>query len=113
MKILVTGAFGQIGTDLTAALRTRYGEDHVVATGHYIPDSAASTGPIEILDVTDAAAIAEVVRRHGPVAALPVADQVPPVKRPGRVAVHHQHDRGVARTLVEVVHAQTGNIQPV
>jgi nucleoside-diphosphate-sugar epimerase len=33
-KILVTGAFGQIGTDLVPALQSKYGQDSVVALGH-------------------------------------------------------------------------------
>jgi NADPH:quinone reductase-like Zn-dependent oxidoreductase len=32
-KILVTGAAGQIGTDLTIELRKRYGNENVIATG--------------------------------------------------------------------------------
>ena len=33
-KILVTGAAGQIGSELTLALRERYRNDNVIATGH-------------------------------------------------------------------------------
>ena len=36
-RILVTGASGQIGTELVPALRARYGQDNVVATGHTTP----------------------------------------------------------------------------
>jgi uncharacterized protein YbjT (DUF2867 family) len=32
MRILVTGAFGQIGVELTEALRRRYGRENVLAT---------------------------------------------------------------------------------
>ena len=38
-KILVTGAAGQVGTDLVPALRERYGADNVVAAGHRTPPS--------------------------------------------------------------------------
>lgn len=31
-KILVTGAVGQIGSELTLALRARYGAENVIAT---------------------------------------------------------------------------------
>ena len=36
-KILVTGAVGQIGSELTMALRERYGNENVVATGRKTP----------------------------------------------------------------------------
>jgi len=39
-NILVTGAFGQIGSELVPALQKRFGEHHVVALGHSnIPDN--------------------------------------------------------------------------
>jgi nucleoside-diphosphate-sugar epimerase len=66
-KILITGAFGQIGTELTPALRDRHGSDAVVATGRHLPRDAMisdTLGPIERLDVTDEAAVANIVERH-------------------------------------------------
>ena len=53
-KILVTGAVGQIGSELTLALRERYGGDAVVAAGHRTPPGPAlrDSGPYETLDVT-------------------------------------------------------------
>ena len=33
-KIMVTGAVGQIGSELTMVLREKYGNDNVIATGH-------------------------------------------------------------------------------
>ncbi|RLF42392.1 MAG: L-threonine 3-dehydrogenase, partial [Thermoplasmata archaeon] len=33
-RILVTGATGQIGSELTITLRERYGRDNVIAMGH-------------------------------------------------------------------------------
>ena len=60
-KILVTGAFGQIGTELTAALREKFGSDSVLATGRRLPGDA---GRAEPLDVTDLAAIEDLIGRH-------------------------------------------------
>ena len=40
-RILVTGAVGQIGSELSLALREKYGNDNVVATGRKTEPSAA------------------------------------------------------------------------
>ena len=37
-KILVTGALGQIGSELTVKLREVYGKDNVVASGRRVKD---------------------------------------------------------------------------
>ena len=64
-RILVIGAFGQIGTDLTPALRARVGADHVVAAvRHPPPPEFGDAGPREIFDATDRAALAAVIRKY-------------------------------------------------
>ncbi|HEU68692.1 MAG TPA: NAD-dependent epimerase/dehydratase family protein [Candidatus Acetothermia bacterium] len=65
MRILVTGATGQIGSELTLELR-RHHRDDVVAAGHRRPaaDKLAASGPFVRLDVTDRAALERVVREH-------------------------------------------------
>ena len=65
-RILVTGSVGQIGSELTLALRERYGADHVVACGRKTQPSAAlrDSGPFEWVDVTEAEKLTEVCRRH-------------------------------------------------
>ena len=66
-NILVIGSTGQIGSELTMELRKRYGNNHVVAgyiTGCEPKGELAESGPSAVADVTDGAAIAEVVRRH-------------------------------------------------
>jgi nucleoside-diphosphate-sugar epimerase len=64
-RVLVTGAFGQIGTELTAELRKRYGVEHVLATGRRLRSDAENsvTGPVATLDVTDAEAVSRIVQR--------------------------------------------------
>ena len=66
-NILVVGATGQIGSELTMELRTRYGNDHVVAG--YIPTAAPQgelrdSGPSEVADVTDPNMILEIVKKY-------------------------------------------------
>lgn len=62
-KILVTGATGQVGVELTAALRERYGADHVVASGYIQPPPVEllQAGPYCHLDVRDRAALNRIV----------------------------------------------------
>ena len=64
-RILITGARGQIGTELTTALRTLHGGDRVVVTDvQPLPDHLTADGPGERLDVTNRDALAAVVRKH-------------------------------------------------
>ena len=63
-KILVTGALGQIGSELVSALRQRYDSDHVVASDVRIPAAGAYDGLFEQVDCTQPLAIQDVVRRH-------------------------------------------------
>lgn len=51
-RIMVTGALGQIGSELVGKLRKEYGAENVLATD--IRPSENQNGPFEILDVTDA-----------------------------------------------------------
>ena len=63
-NILVTGAAGQIGSELVPALRQRFGNDHVVAAAHHtaLPSDIATTGPTTMVDVTDYKQLEEVIR---------------------------------------------------
>jgi nucleoside-diphosphate-sugar epimerase len=66
-KILVTGATGQIGSELTMDLRRRYGGDNVLAVGHNRKPSDAllRSGPFEFADVGDREALEKIIRRYG------------------------------------------------
>lgn len=64
-RLLVTGALGQIGTELTQMLRRRHGTAAVIASDIRQPtDHPLADGPFETLDVTDHAAVARVVADH-------------------------------------------------
>ncbi len=64
-SILILGACGQIGTELTFALRELYGNDQVVASDiREGSDSLMNSGPFELLDATNYAAIEDVVMYH-------------------------------------------------
>ena len=64
-SILVTGARGQIGSELTTALRARYGVDRVVATDVRMPAAGADDeGIFELMDCLDPHHITRVMQRH-------------------------------------------------
>jgi nucleoside-diphosphate-sugar epimerase len=64
--ILVTGAAGQIGSELVAALRQLHGAASVIASDVRIPmtATAGAAGPFEPLDCTRPEQVQDVVRRH-------------------------------------------------
>lgn len=62
-KILVTGALGQIGSELTLALREIYGEENVLSTDVQDPEKV-SDPYYERLDVMDSNAIEAIISKH-------------------------------------------------
>lgn len=65
-RILVTGATGQIGSELVPILREKYGVENVVAAGHrHKPsDELIALGPYVTVDTTDADAVATLVKKY-------------------------------------------------
>ena len=66
-NILIIGATGQIGSELTMELRRRYGNDHVVAgyiIGSEPKGELKESGPSEIVDVTDGEMIAAAFKKY-------------------------------------------------
>ncbi len=64
--ILVTGALGQIGSELVMKLRSLYGEDHVVGTDirSNADDLGIGGGPYETLDVTDGKRFLDIGKKY-------------------------------------------------
>lgn len=64
-RVLITGALGQIGSELAAALRQEHGAAHVVASDIRVPlPGQHGDGPFEFVDCTNRRHLEEVVRRH-------------------------------------------------
>jgi len=65
-RILVTGSVGQIGSELTPALRRRYGAQNVVAAGHKTPPLPAlrDAGPFAIVDCAQKQTLEAVVDKY-------------------------------------------------
>jgi len=65
-KIMVTGSVGQIGSELTLALRKKYGRDNVLATGHKTQPSKQllESGPFEFINVSKRKTIEEVIKKY-------------------------------------------------
>lgn len=51
-RILITGAFGQVGSELVTKLRKIYGNNNVIATDIKHLEINSSDGPFEMVDVT-------------------------------------------------------------
>jgi nucleoside-diphosphate-sugar epimerase len=65
-KILIIGSCGQIGVELTLALRRQFGETQVIATDiREEHELLKGTGPYTVLDAMDGKAIQELVKKEG------------------------------------------------
>jgi nucleoside-diphosphate-sugar epimerase len=65
-RIMVTGAVGQIGSELTMALREKFGADNVLATGHKTQPTKQllESGPFEFINVAKRDTIEAAVKKH-------------------------------------------------
>jgi nucleoside-diphosphate-sugar epimerase len=63
-KILVTGALGQIGSELVEKLRKTYGTENVIGTDIREKEGGTEKGPFEIVDVTDADKLFSVAKTY-------------------------------------------------
>ncbi len=66
-KIMVTGAVGQIGSELTIALREKFGNDNVIACGRKTKPSKKlrDSGPFELgIDIVDKESVEKIVKKY-------------------------------------------------
>ncbi|MEO6303291.1 MAG: NAD-dependent epimerase/dehydratase family protein, partial [Bacteroidia bacterium] len=63
-KVLIIGAGGQIGVELTAELSKIYGAQNVVPSDLKAP-AKKTENPFEVLDALDGKALFEIVKKHG------------------------------------------------
>ena len=64
MKILVTGALGQIGSELSIALKKIYGEKNVITSDLHSSNIKEEFQPYETLNILDKQALATVIKKH-------------------------------------------------
>jgi len=65
--VLIIGSCGQVGTELTEALRKLYGTGNVIASDIRRPDNPFwEEGPFELMDVLDSNKIAELFNKYKP-----------------------------------------------
>lgn len=63
-NILVIGAGGQLGSELTQALWSRFGKENVIATDIREPQGVLATGKFEVLDVLQRARFFDFVKKN-------------------------------------------------
>lgn len=63
-RILILGACGQIGTELTQKLRTIYGNNNVIASDIKQGNKTITEGNFEIIDATDKEAILTAIKKY-------------------------------------------------
>ena len=65
-KILITGAVGQIGSDLTMYLREKHGNENVVAAGHRTKPSEKllNSGAFEFIKIEDINEVENVIKKY-------------------------------------------------
>ena len=63
-KILITGALGQLGTELVPALQKKYGAENIIVTDIHRPESNDFGGIFEVLDVLDKSALLSLHKKY-------------------------------------------------
>lgn len=99
-KILVTGALGQIGTELVMLLKDLYGKDNVIATDIRRNETmAAVLEPFEILDVTDGENMYQLAKRYKVDAIIHLAAMLSATAEKNPLAAWHLNMGGLINAL--------------
>jgi nucleoside-diphosphate-sugar epimerase len=64
-KILIIGAGGQLGSELTQGLWAQHGKENVIATDIKEPQGILASGNFEILNVLDHQQLSDLIRKNG------------------------------------------------
>lgn len=105
-KILVTGAAGQIGSELVPALRSRHGRDQVIAAGHRtpLPPDVLQGGPSITLDVTDHQEVSSAVEDLGIDTIYHMSSILSALAESNRQTAHAVNINGCYNVLEAAVH---------
>ena len=103
-RILVTGACGQIGTELVPALRARFGDENVVATGHTTPlPEEMRAGPTGYVDVTRYDEVEDAFRKYGVDTVFHMASMLSALAERNRRAAYEVNFNGLNNVLEAAV----------
>ena len=103
-RILVTGACGQIGTELVPALRARFGDENVVATGHTTPlPEEMRAGPTDYVDVTRYDEVEDAFRKYGVDTVFHMASMLSALAERNRRAAYEVNFNGLNNVLEAAV----------
>ena len=110
--ILVTGAAGQIGTELVSELRQRHGPQNVLAGRHKtpLPEEIASSGPSEIVDVTNLDQLKAIVQNHNVTRIFHLSSILSALAESNIHAAHQVNINGVFNILTVALEANVEQV---
>jgi len=106
-RILVTGAAGQIGSELVPELRRRYGNENVIAAGHHtpLPSDIRQSGPCTILDISDYEQVDRVIKDNRVDTIYHLSSLLSALAEQRRQAAYHVNIQGLYNILEAAVNS--------